>query len=72
MMLPASTCGNGGGSTEGIELSSGGECGREVCVLTSGVAPLSWWFYGGLVSSLTSSVISSSLVWEKITVGRSI
>ena len=37
---------------------------------TDGVAPLSWSFSGGLVSTSASSGILSSLVWEKITVGK--
>ena len=47
-----------------------GEYNKDGWVPSSGVAPLSWWFSIGLVSELASSVVSSSLVWLKSTVGR--
>ena len=39
-------------------------------MLTGGVAPLYWRFLGGLVSVSASSVILSSLLWLKNTVGQ--
>ena len=55
---------------EDTEVSSRCDCGGDVWVLTGDVAPLSWWFSGGLVLELTSSGISNSLMQEIITVGR--
>ena len=66
----ASTRGHGGVLAEATKVSSGGECGGDGWVLTGGMAPLSCRFLGGLVSASTSSIISNSLVWEIITVGR--
>ena len=51
-------------------MSSGGDCGGDVWVLTGGVAPLSWRFSCWSVLALASSGILSLLVWEKSTVGR--
>ena len=45
------------------------ECGGEGWVLTGGVAPLSWCFSDGSVSAFSSSVISSSSMRDKSTVG---
>ena len=68
----ASTHGRGGGTEEATNVSSGGECGGEGWALTSGVAPLSWWFSGGSVSALASSRISNLSMREKSTVGHAI
>ena len=53
-------------------MSYGGKCNMEGWVLTGGMAPLFWWFSGGSVSLSASSVIPSSSVWEKNTVGCAI
>ena len=52
------------------KVSFRGECGKYVCVPTSGVLPLSWRFLVGLVLDSESSGILSSLVWVKSIVGR--
>ena len=62
--------GHGGSSTEATKVYSGGDCSGDGWVLTGDVAPLYWRFWGRLVSSLASSGISSSSMWEKSTVGR--
>ena len=64
--------GRGGGLAEATKVSSRGEYNREGWVLVGGVEQLSWWFSGGSVLASASSVILSSSVWKKITIGRAI
>ena len=66
----ASTRGNGGGLAGANDMSSRGEYDKDGYVLTGGVEPLSWRVLVGSVLALASSVISSSLVWKKSTVVR--
>ena len=66
----ASTRGHGGGSAKATNFSSNVECGEYGWVLTGGVAPLSWRFWGDLVLALASSGILNSSLWEKSNVGQ--
>ena len=55
--------------TKATEVSSRGECVKDIWVPTNSVAPLSWRFLDRSVSASASSGISILLVWERSSVG---
>ena len=70
VVSPASKWGHGRGSSRASEVFVIGECGEDSWVLSGGVSPFSWWFSVGLVSISSSSIVLSSLVWVKSTIGK--